>query len=36
MCNVTPGVARILQVTRLADVLVSYDSESEAVRSLSE
>jgi anti-sigma B factor antagonist len=35
MCNVTPSVARILQVTRLSDVLVSYDSEGEAVRSLS-
>jgi len=35
VCNVTPSVARILEVTHLADVLISYDSEGEAVRSLS-
>ena len=35
MCNVTPSVARVLELTRLADVLISYDSEGEAVRSLS-
>jgi len=35
LCNVTPTVARILEVTHLADVLVSYNDEDEAVRSFS-
>src|SRR3954468_19365376 len=35
ICNVTPTGPRILELTRLADVLVSYDSEGDAVRSLS-
>jgi anti-sigma B factor antagonist len=33
MCDVTPSVARILQITRLADVLIAYDSEGEALAS---
>jgi len=33
LCRVTPPVARILQVTRLADVLIAYASEREAVQS---
>jgi anti-anti-sigma factor len=33
LCNVTPAVERILQVTRLADLMIAYNNESEAVRS---
>src|SRR5262245_32122076 len=33
LCHVTAPVARILQVTRLADVLIAYGSEREAVQS---
>jgi anti-anti-sigma factor len=34
LCNVTPTVASVLQVTRLADILVAYGDEREAVRAL--
>jgi anti-anti-sigma factor len=33
LCNVTPGVARLLQVTHLADLLLSYPDEREALGS---
>jgi anti-anti-sigma factor len=33
LCNVTPAVARLLQVTHLADLLLSYPDEREALRS---
>ena len=33
LCNVTPGVARIHEITRRNDGRVSYDSGVEAVRS---
>ncbi len=33
MCDVTPSVERILQITRLADVLLAYNSEGEALQS---
>jgi anti-anti-sigma factor len=33
LCHVTPGVGRLLQVTHLADLLLSYPDEYEAVRS---
>jgi anti-sigma B factor antagonist len=35
VCNVTPSVARVLEVTRLRDVLLTYASEEEAVTALS-
>ena len=35
LCCVTPPVARILEVTRLNDVLLAYPSEQEAVQSFS-
>jgi anti-anti-sigma factor len=35
VCNVTPSVARLLEVTRLSDVLLAYASEEEAVAALS-
>lgn len=34
VCNVTPTVQQMLELTRLADVLIGYDSEREAVRAL--
>jgi anti-anti-sigma regulatory factor len=33
LCKVTPTVQELLRVSMLADVLVSYDDEQEAVRS---
>jgi anti-sigma B factor antagonist len=33
LCNLTPTVEKILQVTRLGEVLVSYDNENEARQS---
>jgi anti-sigma B factor antagonist len=35
LCNVTPPVERILQVTRLNDMLLTYDNEREARQSFS-
>jgi anti-sigma B factor antagonist len=33
LCNVTPTVASILQVTHLADIMIAYNDEREALRS---
>ena len=33
LCKVPPTVQELLRVTRLSDILVSYDDEQEAVRS---
>jgi anti-anti-sigma factor len=34
LCNVTPTVAGVLQVTRLADILLAYADEREALRAM--
>ena len=36
LCAVTPTVARVLEISRLSDVLIRYDDEDGAVRALSE
>jgi anti-anti-sigma factor len=33
LCNITPTVEKILEVTRLRDLLITYDSEREARQS---
>ena len=34
LCNLTPTVEKILQVTRLGDLLISYNTESEARKAI--